>query len=131
MKITTKNDEFCFFLLMCLFVSCTIVFFCFSCFYIYTVAYFFFFYLYVSLRSHTCFELMYIFPSAYKTIQKKLSIFDNYYIIRDRTHANQYCVSLLVCFVFFFFLFFTCRTLELKTVYTARIFVAHISKKKT
>jgi len=132
-NITTKNDEILFFSLnvfICFFLVQLFSFF-FLFLYIFTVAYFFFFYLYVSLRSHTCFELMYIFPSAYKNIQKKLSIFDTYYIIRDRTHANQYCVLLLVCFVFFLsFFFFTCRTLELKKLYTPRVYLWLISRKK-
>jgi hypothetical protein len=124
MKITIKNDKFCFFLLMCLFVSCTIIsYFLFSCFSIYTVASFFFLYPYVSLRSHTCFELMYISEK-----HKKKFLNCRYSAIRVRTHANQYCVLLLVCFVFFFSLsFFYMSHIRAKNLYTPRVYLWLIS----
>jgi hypothetical protein len=122
-KLTIKNDEFCFFLFICLFVRCTIIF----SFFVFLVS----LYIYsgIFLLSLCIIEIAYVFR-AYVYIYiyipfkySSLSIFDNYYYSGPNSCKSVLCITISL-----FRCFFTCRILELKTVYIARTFLS-ISRK--
>jgi hypothetical protein len=108
--------------------------FCFSCSFIYIYIYIYIQWHLSSSPSLCIIEIAYVFRASVHTHFKKhpfvtLSIFDNYYNPGPNACESVLCITISL-FRFFFLSFFTCRTLELITVYTARIFLAHLSRKK-